>query len=398
MGTLSWARPRRGSPGRGAVLGLGLAADLTALPQPAALRRGEALLQRVHEIDHLAARPLGGLLGDDLLALGLSLQKREDLLAIVVPVLSGVEVCGERIDQLLRHLQLAFARLRVRVRKAFQLVLGDDLVLIQHRRDRQCLLQRPHRREILLGPQHEAGDADAVRAFHRLDQQRVRLRRAAIGHQVVRVLVVDRIDLGQIDEVLDLDRLVGAWVESFQLLARHRDVSAFADLEALDDVLPGDFLAVDAADALLLDAPAVLVVQHVEAHFLGGSGGEQFHRHADQSEADGPAPDRPRHRYATSFAAAPAADGGKPDIGAVARAKADGSTPKYPNNRSWCCRRPRNWMRLREVSRVAAITPTEQSRKSVACEKSTTTWENGSFCRRPDSSQAPAPSNLPDTL
>src|SRR2546425_8203444 len=43
------------------------------------------------------------------------------------------------------------------------------------------------------------------------------------------------------------------------LLLGDRHVAALGDLESLDDVLPGDFLPVDRADALLLDAPAVLV-------------------------------------------------------------------------------------------------------------------------------------------
>ena len=144
----------------------------------------------------------------------------------------------------------------------------------------------------MLGPQHEAGNADPVRALHRLDQQRVRLRRAAIGHQVVGALVIDGIDLRQIDEVLDLDRLVGAGVERFQLLARHRDVSSLAELEALDDVLPGNFLTFDAAHALLLDTPAVLVVQHVEAHFLVAHRRHGLHGDVHEPEVDRAGPDR----------------------------------------------------------------------------------------------------------
>src|SRR6267143_1327614 len=49
------------------------------------------------------------------------------------------------------------------------------------------------------------------------------------------------------------------------------------------------------ADALLLDAPAVLVVEHVEPHLLGGGGREELHGHVDQPEADRSAPDRSGH-------------------------------------------------------------------------------------------------------
>src|SRR5205085_12303412 len=96
-------------PGGGAALRFRLTPDLTALAQFAALCRGEALLQGVHEIDDLAARLFRGLLRDDLFALRLALEQREHLLAVVVLVLADVEIGAERSDELLGHLQLAAA-------------------------------------------------------------------------------------------------------------------------------------------------------------------------------------------------------------------------------------------------------------------------------------------------
>ena len=291
--------PRRALLRSGAVPDLPAVAPLIrcrGLRLLSALRRRQALLQRLHEVDDLAPGLLGGRLGDDLLALGLALEQRQHLLAIVVLVFADVELRRQGLDQLLGHLQLALARLGVRVGQAFELVLGDDFIGVQHGGDRQRLPQRPDRREVLLGAQNEATDADLVGPLHGFAEERVGLRGAAIRHQVVRARVVDGIDLGQLDEVLDLDRLGRLGIERLELLAGDGDVASLADLESLDDVLPGDFLAVDAADALLLDAPAILVVQHVEAHLLRGGGGEQLHRHTDQSEADRTAPDGPGHR------------------------------------------------------------------------------------------------------
>src|SRR5436190_16951642 len=337
------------------VLGVRRPADLTALPQVAALRRGEALLQGLHEVDDLPARLLRRLLGDDLLALRLALEQRQHLLAVVVLVLLDVEVRRQRSDQLLGHLQLALARLGPRVRQRLQVFLGDDFVRVEHGGDRQRVLHGTDRRQVLLGAQDEAGDADLPRALHRLDQQRVRLVGPAVRDQVVGVVVVDGIDLRQVDEVLDRDRLGRARVERLQFFLGDGDVAALADLESLDDVLPGHFVAIDAADALLLDPAAVLVVQHVEAHLLGGGGRVELDRYADQSEADRPAPDRPRHGYATSFA--PAMDGESAlESGLSIRPGFAGSTPKYLNRRSWCCRRPRSSIRRGADPIALAIT------------------------------------------
>src|SRR5438067_4814614 len=205
--------------------------------------------------------------------------------------------------------------------------------------------------EILLGAQHELRHAHLAGLLHRLDQQRVRLGGAPVGHQVVRALVIDGIDLLEIDEILDLDRLGRARIERFQFFARDRDVAALGDLESLDDVLPRHFLPVGAADALLLDARAVLVVEHVEADLFGRGRREQLHGDADQAEADRTAPDRPRHLQATSLASGKSSSSGGACSGRCSILSA--STPKYLNSRTWCCRSPSRWMVLSGIESTA---------------------------------------------
>ena len=75
---------------------------------------GQAGLERGHEVEHLG-RLLGRGRRDDLLARGLALDQREHLFAVLVVVLLGIELARERVDELARHLELALARLGLRV-------------------------------------------------------------------------------------------------------------------------------------------------------------------------------------------------------------------------------------------------------------------------------------------
>src|SRR5207253_2696611 len=106
------AAPRRRAPAaRGGAFAVGAMAPLAGLWRLSLAGRGEALRQRVHQVDHLAPRLLLGGLGDDLLPFRLALEKREDLLAEGVLVLLGIEVRRQRLHELLGHLQLLLTRL-----------------------------------------------------------------------------------------------------------------------------------------------------------------------------------------------------------------------------------------------------------------------------------------------
>src|ERR1700730_16613197 len=93
---------------RGALLRSGPVPDLPTVarlirccgPRPLpALRRRQALLQRLHQGDDLAPRLLDGRLRDDFLALRLALEQREPLLAVIVLVLADVELRPPGLDQ-----------------------------------------------------------------------------------------------------------------------------------------------------------------------------------------------------------------------------------------------------------------------------------------------------------
>jgi len=65
----------------------------------------------------------------------------------------------------------------------------------------QHLAVRPHGDEVALLAQHDAGDRDLLGVAHRLEHQPVGLRRAGRRREVVRLVVEDRVDLREIDEL-----------------------------------------------------------------------------------------------------------------------------------------------------------------------------------------------------
>jgi hypothetical protein len=110
------------------------------------------------------------------------------------------------------------------------------------------------------------------------------------------VVEVDRVDVLEIHEVLDVDRPGLLRIERLELLGGDDDVPIRRQLVALDHVLVGHLLARRGIDPLLLDAHAGLVVELVEAHGLARDCAVELDRHVDQPERDRPAPDRARHQ------------------------------------------------------------------------------------------------------
>ena len=109
------------------------------------------------------------------------------------------------------------------------------------------------------------------------------------------MVVVDRVDVVERDEVLDLDGLRLLGIERLELAGLDEHVAVGRQLVALDDVLVGDLVAGRRVDALLLDAHAGLAVELVEAHGLARHRGVELDGDGHQPEGDGTGPDRPGH-------------------------------------------------------------------------------------------------------
>ena len=89
-----------------------------------------------------------------------------------------------------------------------------------------------------------------------------------------------------------LDLAAGAQRQLVEVLVGEDDDLAVGQLVALGDVAVLDLFAVDRADPLVLDPPAVGGVHLVEADVLVLGRGVQLHADADEAEGHGPAPDR----------------------------------------------------------------------------------------------------------
>ena len=126
----------------------------------------------------------------------------------------------------------------------------------------------------------------------RLAQQRVRLGAGLLRLEVVALLEQHRVDLVARHELLDRDLARRRRGQLGQVVVGEDDHLAVLGLVALGDVGVRDLLAVDRADALVLDPPAVLGVHLPERHVVGLGGGVELHGHADQPEGDRALPDR----------------------------------------------------------------------------------------------------------
>src|SRR5581483_302107 len=274
------------------------------------LRALNRLLERLHQVDDLGLFLLLGL--GQLLPLRLRTKQREQLLAVPVVVLLGLERRAEVLDEGLRHLDLGLAQLALLA----DLLRLPHLVGVVHGLEHEDVLPDAQRRQMLLVADHDLRDRDPPRLLERTDEQHVRLLRALVREQVVGLPKVDRVDLLERDEVADLDRVRQLDVEAVDVLVLERHELALRDLEAPDDVLGVDRLAVVPPDLLVADRRHVPLVQEMEAHLLGLGRCVHPDRDADETERDRPPPDRARrHDYLvpgrTALSTGPG-HGGKP--------------------------------------------------------------------------------------
>src|SRR3954453_120068 len=96
------------------------------------------------------------------------------ILAVLVAVLVGLEVAGQGLDQLLRHLELALLgllRLGLLEDLAIEVLGGADLVVEAHRRQGERVVHRADRRQMLLVAEHEPRDRDLPCLLHRLHEE-----------------------------------------------------------------------------------------------------------------------------------------------------------------------------------------------------------------------------------
>ena len=167
-----------------------------------------------------------------------------------------------------------------------------DLVREVHRLEQDRPLVLAQRGQVLLLADHDLRDRHLPRLVERFREQPVRLLGAVLGHEVIRLPEVDRVDLVEIDEVADVDRVRELDVEAVDVLVGQLDVPALLDLEPANDVLGVDVLAGVLSDLVVADWHQVVLVEKVKLQLLRLRGRVHLHRDADEAERDRPAPDR----------------------------------------------------------------------------------------------------------
>src|SRR5256886_10006667 len=176
-----------------------------------------------------------------------------------------------------------------------------DLVLLAHvvREEEELegerVALRPDQAEVLLAPEHELADRRHARLLHRAQEQDVRPPRriGRCGREAIRAVEVDGVDVLELHETEDLDRLRALERDRLEVGLLDEHELALRDLPALDELVGLDVALVERAPTLLLDRRAALAVQGAEGDV--GPLGRQSEPDGDvdESEADGAVPDGP---------------------------------------------------------------------------------------------------------
>ncbi len=121
-----------------------------------------------------------------------------------------------------------------------------------------------HHHDELLPARRVFADRNPAARVHRLGQQHVRLVAALVGPEVIDLVVVDGVHLGNGHEFRDLDRLARLLFELLELFGRKHDVAILREFVTLHHVVTFDDRVLLDADVLLLEARSVLLVKKVE--------------------------------------------------------------------------------------------------------------------------------------
>ena len=173
-----------------------------------------------------------------------------------------------------------------------------DVVGEQHRRQRQRSVAVADDREVLLGAHHERAERGPLGLAHDLAEQTVGSERSVVvtgGDEEVRMIEVHRVDVGEVDELLDVDRSGLARLDRLELEIGDDHLIAVVQLVAVGDLLAGDLDLLLRTPALHLDRRAVLLMELAEMEVEIAGGGHHRDRHVDEAEAERACPQRTRH-------------------------------------------------------------------------------------------------------
>ena len=129
-------------------------------------------------------------------------------------------------------------------------------------------VQRAQRRQIFFIAHDELCDADFLRLGHRFHEQPIRLGRSLAGGQVIRPVVIQRIDVIQIDKIGDIDGAAFLGGNRIKLRLLHNHVLIGGNLISFDDVLAMHFLVLGRAEEPVLKPGMILIMQQMKRDSL----------------------------------------------------------------------------------------------------------------------------------
>ena len=150
------------------------------------------------------------------------------------------------------------------------LLLGADLVGVAQQRTDEPLLQRLERDDVLAVGENHAADRDLVHLPDGLpDHREGVVTDLAVGTQVVRTDQIARVDVGRVDELVDLDGPRRLQRQLLELLLGDLDVLSFVEFVAPDYVLIRYLVTGIGVDLHVLDPVTGRSIELIERDLFG---------------------------------------------------------------------------------------------------------------------------------
>src|SRR5215475_9027110 len=138
---------------------------------------------------------------------------------------------------------------------------------------------------------HDLGNTDFARAAQCLVQNCVSFFPAFLRLKEIRLVEKLRIDLLQIDEICDVDRMCGFNAHLLEVLIFHHNITTALEFEALYDLVGWNFLRVRFRHLFVSDRTEIAGTKLPETKLLLACGRINRHWNVNQPEADAAFPD-----------------------------------------------------------------------------------------------------------
>src|SRR5436190_21905984 len=139
---------------------------------------------------------------------------------------------------------------------------------------------------------HHLGNTNFARSAERLVQDCVRFLSTLLRLKEIRLVEKLRIDLPQINEIGDVDRMRGFDAHLLEVFILHHDIMTALEFEALYDLIGWNFLRVGFRHLFVSDRTEIAGTKLPETKLLLSGGGINRDWNVNQPEADAAFPDR----------------------------------------------------------------------------------------------------------